>query len=74
MGHPETPVDQTVPARGELAEALRALRTRAGLSYDELAVRTGLSPATLKRAASGRTWLREGLHRKGAAEVSGGVH
>ncbi|MFE9484290.1 helix-turn-helix domain-containing protein [Streptomyces spororaveus] len=55
MGRPELPVDHTVPARGVLAEALRALRTGAALTYDELAVRTGLSPATLKRAASGRT-------------------
>ncbi|MFD5617546.1 helix-turn-helix domain-containing protein [Streptomyces yangpuensis] len=55
MGRPELPVDRTVPARGVLAEALRALRTASGLTYDELAVRTGLSPATLKRAASGRT-------------------
>ncbi|MET9323665.1 helix-turn-helix transcriptional regulator [Streptomyces sp. NPDC003038] len=55
MGRPELPVDHTVPTRGVLAEALRALRTGAGLTYDELAVRTGLSSATLKRAASGRT-------------------
>ncbi|MFE1877344.1 helix-turn-helix domain-containing protein [Streptomyces sp. NPDC059496] len=55
MGRPELPVDHTVLARGELAEALRALRAEAGLTYGELAVRTGLSPATLKRAASGRT-------------------
>ncbi|MFB7810813.1 helix-turn-helix domain-containing protein [Streptomyces virginiae] len=55
MGRPELPVDHTVPARGELAEALRALRAGAGLTYAELAVTTGLSPATLKRAASGRT-------------------
>ncbi|MFB7469293.1 helix-turn-helix domain-containing protein, partial [Streptomyces sp. NPDC056224] len=55
MGRPELPVDHTVPARGVLAETLRALRTSAGLTFDELAVRTGLSPATLKRAASGRT-------------------
>ncbi|MFD5883295.1 helix-turn-helix domain-containing protein [Streptomyces yangpuensis] len=54
MGRPELPVDHTVPARGELAEALRVLRTGAGLTYSELAVTTGLSPATLKRAASGR--------------------
>ncbi|GGZ97143.1 hypothetical protein GCM10010371_66260 [Streptomyces subrutilus] len=54
MGRPELPVDHTVPARGELAAALRGLRAAAGLTYDELAVRTGLSAATLKRAASGR--------------------
>ncbi|MEY2229512.1 helix-turn-helix domain-containing protein [Streptomyces sp. BF23-19] len=55
MGRPELPVDHTVPARGLLAEALRDLRRQAGLTYDELAVRTGVSPATLKRAASGGT-------------------
>ncbi|MFJ4866478.1 helix-turn-helix domain-containing protein [Streptomyces sp. NPDC088748] len=55
MGRPELPVDHTVLARGELAEALRALRAAAGLTYGELAVRTGLAPTTLKRAASGRT-------------------
>lgn len=55
MGRPELPVDHTVPERGELAAALRELRADAGLTYDELASRTGLSAATLKRAASGRT-------------------
>ncbi|MFE5621117.1 helix-turn-helix domain-containing protein [Streptomyces virginiae] len=55
MGRPELPVDHTVPERGELAEVLRRCRTRAGMSYDELAAMTGLSPATLKRAASGKT-------------------
>lgn len=54
MGRPELPVDFTVPARGELATELRTLRTGARLTYDELAVKSGLSPATLKRAASGR--------------------
>ncbi|MGW7064924.1 helix-turn-helix domain-containing protein [Streptomyces sp. NPDC054904] len=55
MGRPELPVDQTVPARAELARALRELREIAVLTYDELAAETGLSAATLKRAASGRT-------------------
>ncbi|MEV7417685.1 helix-turn-helix transcriptional regulator [Streptomyces sp. NPDC089919] len=55
MGRRELPVDYTVWARGRLARALRELRVQAGLTYDELAVRTGLSAATLKRAASGRT-------------------
>lgn len=54
MGRPELPVDHTVPERGELAAALRRIRTLAGLSYDELADRTDLSAATLKRAASGK--------------------
>ncbi|MFJ2753680.1 helix-turn-helix domain-containing protein [Streptomyces sp. NPDC087297] len=54
MGRPELPVDHAVPARGELATALRGLRTASGLTYDEMAAQTGISPATLKRAASGR--------------------
>ncbi|MFE9847159.1 helix-turn-helix domain-containing protein [Streptomyces goshikiensis] len=54
MGRPELPVDCTVAERGHLASLLRGLRMRAGLTYDELALKTGLSPATLKRAASGR--------------------
>ncbi|MFE9465425.1 helix-turn-helix domain-containing protein [Streptomyces virginiae] len=55
MGRHEIPVDHTLPERGELAEALRRMRKLAGLSYDELADRTGLSAATLKRAMSGKT-------------------
>nr|WSW64629.1 helix-turn-helix domain-containing protein [Streptomyces sp. NBC_00998] len=55
MGRPELPVDHTVPERGELAAALRWVRTQAGMSYDELAAKTGLSAATLKRATSGKT-------------------
>ncbi|MFJ3176332.1 helix-turn-helix domain-containing protein [Streptomyces roseus] len=53
MGRPELPVDHTVAARGTLAAVLRKLRYTAGLSYDELAVRTGVSATTLKRATSG---------------------
>nr|WSX54112.1 helix-turn-helix domain-containing protein [Streptomyces sp. NBC_00974] len=59
MGRPELPVDHTVPARGELAEALRAMRAGARLTYDELTVRSGVPATTLKRATSGRsvpTW------------------
>ncbi|WP_051764020.1 helix-turn-helix domain-containing protein [Streptomyces virginiae] len=55
MGRPELPVDHTVPARGELAVALRELRAAARLTYDDLAVSTGVSAATLKRASSGRS-------------------
>ncbi|MEU9233457.1 helix-turn-helix domain-containing protein [Streptomyces subrutilus] len=54
MGRPELPVDHTVPTRGALAAALRELRSAAGLSYDQLAVRTGVPATTLKRALSGR--------------------
>ncbi|MEE1772596.1 helix-turn-helix transcriptional regulator [Streptomyces sp. JV185] len=55
MGRKENPVDYTVRLRGALAEQLRELRHNAGLTYDELAATTGLSPATLKRACSGTT-------------------
>ncbi|MFE6912227.1 helix-turn-helix domain-containing protein [Streptomyces erythrochromogenes] len=55
MGRPELPVDHTVPARGELAVALRELRAAARLTYDNLAASTGVSAATLKRASSGRS-------------------
>ncbi|MFC9825234.1 helix-turn-helix domain-containing protein [Streptomyces erythrochromogenes] len=55
MGRPELPVDHTLFERGRLAEQLRFIRMAARLNYDELADRTGLSPATLKRATSGRT-------------------
>ncbi|MFD3680072.1 helix-turn-helix domain-containing protein [Streptomyces sp. NPDC058613] len=54
MGRRELPVDHTVPTRGALAAALRELRSAAGLSYDDLAVGTGVSATTLKRAGSGR--------------------
>jgi transcriptional regulator with XRE-family HTH domain len=53
MGRREKPVDQSRPARGRLAVHLRGWRDSAGVTYETLARRTGLSPATLKRAASG---------------------
>jgi transcriptional regulator with XRE-family HTH domain len=53
MGRKEKPVDQSWPARGRLAVHLRGWRDAAGLTYETLARGTGLSPATLKRAASG---------------------
>lgn len=53
MGRRENPVDHSRPARGRLAECLRIRRQSAGMTYQELARLTGLSPATLKRAASG---------------------
>lgn len=53
MGRNEKPVDQSRPARSRLAVHLRGWRDAAGMTYETLARRTGLSPATLKRAASG---------------------
>ncbi|MEU3620017.1 helix-turn-helix transcriptional regulator [Streptomyces sp. NPDC006872] len=53
MGRRDKPVDHSRPARGRLAEHLRHWRETAGITYETLARRTGLSPATLKRAASG---------------------
>ncbi|WKU42649.1 tetratricopeptide repeat protein [Streptomyces sp. VNUA116] len=54
MGRIENPIDWSIPARGELAALLRTARKEAGITYQELSERTGLSSATLKRAASGR--------------------
>lgn len=57
MGRPENEVDQTVPARAELAEYLRELRRAAGLTYSQMSDAQGgrLSKATFERAASGST-------------------
>ncbi|RSS57451.1 helix-turn-helix transcriptional regulator [Streptomyces sp. WAC01280] len=52
MGRTENPINYELPTRGRLAELLRA--EKAGRTYDELATLTGVSPATLKRAASGK--------------------
>ncbi|MFJ2407068.1 helix-turn-helix domain-containing protein [Streptomyces xanthochromogenes] len=54
MGRIEQPVDETVPARGRLATYLRMHRYSAGCTYAQLSALTNLSPATLKRAASGK--------------------
>ncbi|AZM92783.1 IclR family transcriptional regulator C-terminal domain-containing protein [Streptomyces sp. W1SF4] len=54
MGRPESPVDRTDPDRSALAVLLRRARGRAALTYRELAHRTGISAATLQRAAAGR--------------------
>ncbi|ATZ29644.1 hypothetical protein SLAV_39405 (plasmid) [Streptomyces lavendulae subsp. lavendulae] len=53
MGRSENPVDYSVPERGHLAAQLRESRLSAELTYQQLSVRSGLSSATLKRAASG---------------------
>ncbi|MFF3843409.1 helix-turn-helix domain-containing protein [Streptomyces sp. NPDC001930] len=55
MGRIETPVDHTVRHRGMLAELLRSARSSAGLTYADLQAETGISGATLKRAASGKS-------------------
>ncbi|MET7889219.1 helix-turn-helix domain-containing protein [Streptomyces avermitilis] len=44
----------TVPALGHLANYLRLMRRMAGLTYDELAERTGYSASHLKRTANGK--------------------
>ncbi|MFF8572748.1 helix-turn-helix domain-containing protein [Streptomyces sp. NPDC015237] len=55
MGRPERPVDQTVPARAQLADFLRARRRAAGLTYRQMATLMAGQPsaATLERATSG---------------------
>ncbi|EFL19918.1 helix-turn-helix transcriptional regulator [Streptomyces sp. C] len=53
MGRSEKPVDYSVPERGHLATQLRECRLAAELTYQQLSQRSGLSAATLKRAASG---------------------
>lgn len=54
MGRPENPVTWVTAELTQLAELLRNFRSRSGLTYDAMAQRTGLSAATLKRAAAGR--------------------
>ncbi|MFF8973647.1 helix-turn-helix domain-containing protein [Streptomyces sp. NPDC014995] len=61
MGRREKPVDHSHPARGRLAEHLRLRRETAGVTYEVLGRESGLSPATLKRAASGRTVPRRAV-------------
>lgn len=54
MGRPEKPVDRTVPARGKLADFLRARKTAAGRTYQQMShIYGGPSKATFERAASG---------------------
>ncbi|MFE4658190.1 helix-turn-helix domain-containing protein [Streptomyces hydrogenans] len=54
MGRIESAVDYTVRHRGMLADLLRSARSLAGLTYADLQAETGISAATLKRAASGK--------------------
>ncbi|MFD4955811.1 helix-turn-helix domain-containing protein [Streptomyces sp. NPDC058451] len=59
MGRPEGPLTGP-PHRRQLARHLRELRAEAGVTYDEMAAVAAVSPATLKRAASGAAlpkWL-----------------
>ncbi|MFK0026029.1 helix-turn-helix domain-containing protein [Streptomyces sp. NPDC090798] len=59
MGRPEGPLTGP-PHRKQLARYLRDLRAASGATYDEMAAVIGVSPATLKRAASGAVlpkWL-----------------
>lgn len=54
-GRLEKPVDTTVPACADLANFLRDRKRKAGMTYEQIALKTGRLPsaATLKRAASG---------------------
>ncbi|MFM9812917.1 helix-turn-helix domain-containing protein [Streptomyces scabiei] len=53
MGRPLKPVGTAVPERAALARHLRHMKKEARLTYAGLAERTGVSAATLQRAASG---------------------
>jgi transcriptional regulator with XRE-family HTH domain len=60
MGRPEKPLCQPAWRTADfplwkLADYLRWIRDRAGLSYQEMADRTQVSKATLQRAADGKT-------------------
>ncbi|MFH8886744.1 helix-turn-helix domain-containing protein [Streptomyces californicus] len=54
MGRPEKPVDGPY-FRQQLALYLRGLRIAAGPTYEQMATYVKVSPATLKRAASGKS-------------------
>ncbi|AQS65604.1 helix-turn-helix transcriptional regulator [Streptomyces pactum] len=54
MARPQKPLDFSLYAQAQLAKYLRDIHARTGLSFAELAQRTVSSPATLKRAASGK--------------------
>ncbi|MGA5418472.1 helix-turn-helix transcriptional regulator [Streptomyces pseudogriseolus] len=53
MGRPEKALDLSSPCRAVMANSLREMRKDADLTYSQLAEKTGVSGATLKRAASG---------------------
>ncbi|MFC8350986.1 helix-turn-helix domain-containing protein [Streptomyces sp. NPDC057280] len=55
MGRRENPIPQCSKSLHALVAWLRAGRTEAGLTYDQLATRTKFSADTLARAASGRS-------------------
>ncbi|WP_314254628.1 helix-turn-helix domain-containing protein [Streptomyces kutzneri] len=65
MGRPEKPVDQTIPELALLATFLREERAKSNKGYAVLATCTGVSEATLKRAAAGKalpTWRTVGQY------------
>ncbi|RAJ31237.1 helix-turn-helix protein [Kitasatospora sp. SolWspMP-SS2h] len=53
MGRPERPVTERTKESAALAQYLRQLRRRAGLTYSQLGAATGLTASRLSRAASG---------------------
>ncbi|MFD3875498.1 helix-turn-helix transcriptional regulator [Streptomyces sp. NPDC058623] len=53
MGRLEKALDLSRPCRAAMANSLREMRKDAGLTYSQMAEKTGVSGATLKRAASG---------------------
>ncbi|WP_130799900.1 helix-turn-helix domain-containing protein [Streptomyces otsuchiensis] len=55
MGRAEKPIPGRNRALLRLAELMRDARYEAGLTYAELAARTGLHATTLSRAASGQS-------------------
>jgi transcriptional regulator with XRE-family HTH domain len=54
MGRPERPLDRDGSPVRELAHWLRDLRNRSGMTYEQLAVRSNFSRATLQEALSGK--------------------
>ncbi|MFJ6530361.1 helix-turn-helix domain-containing protein [Streptomyces longwoodensis] len=53
-GRPQRELDTSVPALAELAQQLRELRARAGLTLHELSAIVNWSPASLSTATTGR--------------------
>ncbi|MFI1360943.1 helix-turn-helix domain-containing protein [Streptomyces sp. NPDC020898] len=53
-GRPQRELDTSVPALAELAQQLRELRRRAGLTLNDLSATVNWSPASLSTATTGR--------------------